>query len=416
MAEQSLNRVQEERARVMKNYVHSSHIDFDIRKNIIEGPRCWDMRDYGNVFDWEDMVNALRNIAKDSSCAQDAIDVLDELHRLSRQPEFLEDKDAQKFRREQLQSLEDGAYGRQKLDLLLELAQQSDGNNDSEQEKEIALKILKEQVVSAFNSYIEIEDYQRIESLGKKLKPLWQSNEDFSQWFFDFIEKKTQDGHYQFPVLFADMALHSDEFLDRFLSIVHQTASQNHDTPVFVDLQENPKSWFGQNVLYSYEFIANHLIEKNSYRENSEKIASIFAAMMGTSSEQDSNAKKANIAEMIKENQFKKLIEFIKENCGSDKYNEKTVGDIAFEKLCKLALEIVYKNIPSGLSGEIAASNFPTAEDIKGVPHSIDAKLLEIERNDLKRQLERTRSELRNTQLQLENAMAGGLGGRGGYG
>jgi hypothetical protein len=76
-----------------------------------------------------------------------------------------------------------------------------------------------------------------------------------------------------------------------------------------------------------------------------------------------------------------------------------------------LVLEIVYKNIPGGLSGEIDASNFPTVEDIRGVPHSTDdmslnANLLKIERNDLKRQLAGTQSELENTRAQLALAIA----------
>jgi hypothetical protein len=415
MAEQSLDRVQSSRAWVMKNSVQPSYIDSDILGRIVEGSSSWGTWGYSNVFDWEGMLNALRNLAEGSGFKIEAIDTLDALYRLSREPEFLEDQHAQGFRREQLESLRLGKYGLKRLDLLLELAQQSDKSNNSE--KETALEIIKQQVFLAFDSYVDIENsassIRAIEELGKKIKTLWQSNEEFGRCFFDYIEEKTKEGHFQFPLLFKDIALHSDEFLDRFLSIVREAAIQSYDIPTHVNCEQNKESFVGQNVLYSAGSIANNLIGKESYREDSGKISSILAAMMVSSSEQDTDAVKDQMAEMIKGNQFKELIKFVKGIYVSrmDQSNEQTVSDIAFQQLCASVLKIVCKNIPGGLSEEIDASNFPTVEDIRGVPHSTDdmslnANLLKIERNDLKRQLAGTQSELENTRAQLALAIA----------
>jgi hypothetical protein len=362
------------------------------------------------------MLNALRNLAEGSGFKPEAIDTLDALYRLSREPEFLKDQDAQEFRREQLESLRLGNYGLKRLDLLLELAQQLDKSNNSEKENE--LETIKKQVFWALDSYVDIKDsaasIRAIQELGKKIKTLWQSNEEFGRCFFDYIEEKTKEGHFQFPLLFKDIALHSDEFLDRFLLIVREEAIQSYDIPTHVNLGQNKKSWVGQNVLYSAESIANNLIEKESYREDSEKISSILAAMMVSSSEQDTDAVKDKMAEMIKGNQFKKLIEFVKGICVSrmDQSNEQTVGDIAFQQLCASVLKIVCKNIPGGLSGEIDASNFPTAEDIRGVPRSTDdmslnAELLEIQRNYLQRQPAGAQLELENIRARLAIDRAG---------
>jgi hypothetical protein len=305
----------------------------------------WGTWGYGNVFDWEGMLNALRNLAEGSGFKIEAIDTLDALYRLSREPEFLEDQHAQEFRREQLESLRSGKYGLKRLDLLLELAQQSDKSNNSE--KETALEIIKQQVFLAFDSYVDIENsdssIRAIEELGKKIKTLWKSNEEFGRCFFDYIEEKTKEGHFQFPLLFKDIALHSDEFLDRFLSIVREAAIQSYDIPTHVNWEQNKESWVGQNVLYSAGSIANNLIGKESYREDSGKISSILAAMMVSSSEQDTDAVKDQMAEMIKGNQFKKLIEFVKGIYVSrmDQSNEQTGGDIAFQKVSTLVLDSV---------------------------------------------------------------------------
>jgi hypothetical protein len=408
MAERSLEDVQRSRAWVMKNSVQPSYIDSDTHERIVEGSSSWGTWGYGNVFDWEGMLNALRSLAEGSGFKIEAIYTLDALYRLSREPEFLEDQHAQQFRREQLESLRSGKYGLKRLDLLLELAQQSDKSNNSEKETALQiteLQIIEQQVFWAFDSYVDIEDsassIRAIQELGKKIKTLWQSNEEFGRCFFDYIEEKTKEGHFQFPLFFKDIALHSDEFLDRFLSIVREAAIQSHDIPTRVNWEQNKESWVGQNVLYSAGSIANNLIEKESYREDSGKISSILAAMMVSSSEQDTDAVKDQMAEMIRGNQFKKLIEFVKGIYVSrmEQSNEQTVGDIAFQQLCASVLKIVCKNIPGGLSGEIEASNFPTAEDIRGVPRSTDdmslnANLLEIQINDLKRQPAGTQSEI----------------------